>query len=152
MISLSFFGHSWLVICAPTYPKPKKSKSYRPRLACPPMDRDLLEEARTLYKLHHLTAAAMTCRCAIEREVTKLAMSREDFGDYWIGLAATADWLRLNLVIRQRTHAAVIRAAEIGNTAAHSGTVSREDVQQMFVAVDCLRHTVRRKVGKRGVA
>jgi hypothetical protein len=116
------------------------------------LDRDLLEEARTLYKLHHLTASAMTCRCAIEREVTKLAMSRKDFGDHWIGLAATADWLRANLVIRQKTHAVVIRAAEIGNAAAHSGIVSREDVQQMFVAVDCLRHTVRRKVGKAGVA
>ena len=141
-----------MVLVAPCYRNHKTRRYFgppkpRPKLACPPLNRDLLDDARTLYDIDNLIASAMTARVAIERELTILALSRPDFGEYWRGIYDTANWLQAQGVIRKKTHGVVIRACETGNAAAHGGVVGRYEVQQMFVAVLALRGAVARKVG-----
>lgn len=138
-----------MFIVAPCYKAPKKKffgPCMRPKLVCPRLDRDLLDEARALFHSDNLLASAMVARVAMERELTTLAMSRPDFGVYWRGIYDTANWLHKHGLLRKKTHGVVMRAAETGNAAAHGGGVEKYDVQQMFVAVDALRATVKRKV------
>jgi hypothetical protein len=116
-------------------------------LACPPIGSDLLEDARKLYAGDHLIAAAMTARVEMERQLTTLAMGRPAFGEYWRGIFDTTHWLHKNAILRKKTCELVLRASETGNAAAHGKPIDRYAVQEMFVAVEALRHTVRRKGG-----
>ena len=61
--------------------------------ACPPIDSDLLVDAREPYKSGNIVAASMTARVEVERQLTKLALSYPKFGDGCIGINRTAEWL-----------------------------------------------------------
>ena len=145
-----------MFIVAPCYKAPRRrligKLRVRPKLACPPLDCDLLEDAHALYDNGNILAAAMMCRVAMERELTTLVLKYPKFGEYWQGINTTADWLFAQKIMRANTHASVTEAADVGNRAAHGLPVAKDEVLRMFNAVDSLRHTVRRKVGKRGAA
>lgn len=140
-----------MFVVAPCYRQPKVrrfgQRRPRPKLACPPIEGDLLKYAHALYDSGNLLAAAMTARVELERQLTTLALKHPKFGVYWQGINVTADWLFAHHVLRANTHASAIDAAEIGNRAAHGMPVTKTEVARMFNAVTSLRHTVRRKGG-----
>lgn len=144
MLALNFFrGHGLLVVCAPTYRRPSKRR--RQPLACPPMKADLLVDARRLQASGHVTAAAMTARVELERQLTTLAMGCDWFGSEWLGVQETARRLRKRHVLRNKVCRAVLAANAIGNNAAHGGNVTPDDVGSMFGAIDALRSAVARQ-------
>lgn len=144
-----------MVLVAPCYKAPKKrligKLRPQPKLACPPIADDLLQQARDLYDGGNFVAAAMTARVEIERQLTKLAMNVPSFGEYWQGIATTASWLYKRRFLRKNTFRLTMEATDIGNRAAHGHPVSKEEVMRMFNSVDSLRHTVRRKCGRKAV-
>jgi hypothetical protein len=146
MLTLSLVrGFSLHCFVLRTY-KPRKRGKPRPLLHKHPFRKDdLLEESRTLLANGHATAAAMTARAEIERLLTALALTCDDFGDYWLGIQRTAAWLNERNVIRKRTLVIVTEATAIGNIAAHGGEVTKDAMGKMFGAIDALRHTMRRK-------
>ena len=155
MLSLSLpKGFGLLFIVAPCYQAPKRrlfgKPRPRPKLACPPIEGDLIKDAHALYDSGNILAAAMMCRVAMERELTTLALKFPKFGEHWQGINFTADWLLAHRIMRARTHASVVEAADVGNRAAHGHPVAKDEVVRMFNAVDALKHTVRRKCGKSG--
>lgn len=96
-----------MLLVAPCYLAPKKrlfgkTRSYL-KLACPPIDSDLSEEARALFAGGTLMAAAMTACVEIERQLTKLAMNYPSFGGHWQGIATTAAWLHKPRFLRSNT-------------------------------------------------
>jgi hypothetical protein len=153
MLSLPLFrGFGLMFVVAPCYRQPKKRKlqqapRWRPKLTCPPIEGDLLKDAHALFDSGNLIAAAMTARVELERQLTTLALMNPSFGEDWRGIFTTAAWLHKRLVIRQNAFNLVTEAGEIGNRAAHGGSVTKIEVARMFNAVDSLRHTVRRKGG-----
>jgi hypothetical protein len=140
-----------MFIVAPCYRPPKAHKlgqaRPRPKLACPPIEGDLLIDARALYHSGNIIAAAMTCRVELERQLTTLALKHPKFGDAWMGISTTADWLRRRKILRENTYEAVMGAADVGNRAAHGTPVTKTEVMHMFGAVESLRSTVLREGG-----
>jgi len=136
-----------MVLVAPCYKPPKKAPRPWPKLACPPIDNDLLVDARALYESGNLVAAAMTARVEVERQLTTLALNYPKFGHGWMGINRTAEWLFNHRILRSNTYESVIEAADVGNRAAHGQPVGKDEVLRMFGAVDSLRCTVLRKVG-----
>ncbi len=150
MLSLSFpRGYGLLVFVLPTY---RRTRRRLPRLACPPLDRDLLADAAQLLAAGHPTAAAMTARVEIERLLTRLAMDCPEFKSCWYGIEYTADLLRKRRKLRQRTHRRVLAAGATGNAAAHGRPVTLEAVNEMFGAIDALRAAVERFISPKGGA
>lgn len=152
MLSLPLFrGYSLLFVVAPCYRPPKARKlgkpRPRPKLACPPIEGDLLVDARALYQSGNIIAAAMTCRVELERQLTTLALKHPKFGDSWMGISTTADWLRRRKILRENTYEAVMEAGDVGNRAAHGTPVTKTEVMHMFGAVESLRSTVLREGG-----
>ena len=140
-----FRGFGLMFVVAPCYRPPKKSKAKQwPRLEVPPIDGDLLVDARALYDGGNLIAAAMTARVELERQLTTLALRHPKFGTNWIGIRGTACWLLSRRVIRTNTYEGVMLAADVGNHAAHGSPVSKTEVLEMFGAVESLRFTVAR--------
>ena len=150
MLSLSLRGFGLLVLVAPTYRKRRHARKRLP-LACPPINTDLLKDARSLYASGHHVAAAMTARVEIERQLTLLAMTRPDFGNEWRGVTETAGYLGKKRVLRTRVYKAVIAANATGNLAAHGKGALPQDVLNMFGVIDGLRSAVARHA-KGGVA
>ncbi|BBO32107.1 hypothetical protein PLANPX_1719 [Lacipirellula parvula] len=136
-----------MFIVAPCYKPPKKKSKAWPKLECPPIDGDLLVDARALYDGGNLVAAAMTARVEIERQLTTLALKYPKFGSGWQGIGRTAVWLFDRRILRSNTFDSVMAAADVGNRAAHGQLVTKTEVLNMLGAVESLRYTVRRKGG-----
>ncbi|WP_428304824.1 hypothetical protein [Lacipirellula sp.] len=126
--------------------QPRKRGKPAPKLHRHPFRKDdLLEDSQKLRDTGHTTAAAMTARVEIERLLTVLALTRDDFGDEWRGIQRTASWLNDQNVIRNKTYKIVLEAAAVGNIAAHGGEVVATSLDTMYGAISSLRHTLRRK-------
>jgi hypothetical protein len=147
MLTLSLpRGLGLMFVVAPVY-RPNKRRKPRPKLCCPPVSGDLLEDARDLYAHNNVVAAAMTARVELERQLTKLALLSPAFGEDWRGVHETAHWLNKHGMLRKATLHSVKKANSIGNCAAHGKPVTKAEVQEMFAAIESLRQAVVRKGG-----
>ena len=139
-----------MFVVAPCYRPVRKSKARKwPQLALPPIDGDLLADARALLDNGNLVAAAMTARVELERQLTTIALKHPKFGTNWLGIRLTADWLYSRHAIRTNTYRGVMLAADVGNRAAHGHAVTQAEVLSMLGAIESLRATLVRARGDR---